>query len=198
MAKATSKIKDRKELFPQQDIGGRLRLRRRSRQLSLEDLSAKTGLSTGLLSQIERSVTAPSLRSLQEICKALEMPVGWLFEPGDERDSGVVVRPASRRRIDLRPRGMVKELMSPDSMPDIQMIRIILQPGCVSGDAYKNDRGAKCGTVVSGSLGLEVDGTEYTLQPGDSFAFPATQLHRFWCVGDVPVDLLWIVAPALY
>jgi transcriptional regulator with XRE-family HTH domain len=180
-------------------IGVKLRQRRHSRGLTLAALAELAGLSVGLLSQIERGLTAPSLRSLQQICAAMEMPVGWLFEASGGEASDVVVRAGGRRRMDLGPGAMVKELLTPDAVLEIQMIRIIIEPGGSSADvAYNNPRGAKCGTVTAGQLGLEVSGCEYILSVGDSFAFKAEEMHRFWCVGDVPVDLLWVVTPALY
>lgn len=180
-------------------IGRKLRLRRHIRGLSLQEVAARSSLSVGLLSQIERGMTMPSLRSLRQICQALEMPMGWLFDPAEDSQGDVVVRPASRRRMDLGPKGMTKELMSPDAVPEIQMIRIVIQPGGSTGDQpYNNERGAKCGTVLAGYLGLEIDGRQYTLEPGDSFAFRASQMHRFWCQGDQPVDLIWVVTPAVY
>lgn len=180
-------------------VGTRLRMRRLARRLTLQDLAARSGLSVGLLSQIERGMTTPSLRSLRQISTALEMPLGWLFEPAPHPTDDFIVRAANRRKMDLGPGAMVKELMSPDSVLDIQIIRIIIQPGGTSGDkAYNNPIGAKCGTVISGQLGLEVSGKEYVLEAGDSFAFRAENMHRFWCVGDLPVDLIWVVTPALY
>ena len=180
-------------------VGTRLRMRRLARRLTLQELAQKSGLSVGLLSQIERGVTTPSLRSLRQISTALEMPLGWLFEPAPHPSGDLIVRAADRRRMDLGPGAMVKELMSPDTVLDIQIIRIIIQPGGTSGDKpYNNPIGAKCGTVVSGQLGLEVAGKKYTLEPGDSFAFRAENMHRFWCIGDLPVDLIWVVTPALY
>ncbi|KQU85862.1 hypothetical protein ASD12_31120 [Mesorhizobium sp. Root102] len=180
-------------------VGARLRMRRLARRLTLQDLAEKSGLSVGLLSQIERGMTTPSLRSLRQISTALEMPVGWLFEPAPHPSEELIVRAANRRRMDLGPGAMVKELMSPDTVLDIQIIRIIIQPGGTSGEkAYNNLIGAKCGTVVSGQLGLEVSGKKYLLDAGDSFAFRAENMHRFWCSGDVPVELIWVVTPALY
>jgi transcriptional regulator with XRE-family HTH domain len=174
-------------------------MRRLARRLTLQDLAEKSALSVGLLSQIERGLTTPSIRSLRQISNALEMPVGWLFEPAPHPSDELIVRSSNRRRMDLGPGAMVKELLSPDSVLDIQIIRIIIQPGGTSGDkAYNNPIGAKCGTIVSGQLGLEVEGKEYVLEPGDSFAFRAENMHRFWCVGDIPVDLFWVVTPALY
>ena len=166
--------------------------------MSLQDLSEKSGLSVALLSQIERNVSTPSLRSLKQVCEGLDMPIGWLFDGGEE-SSGVVLRANSRRRLDFGPLGMTKELMSPDSVPEIQIMKIIIQPGGSSGPTpYNNPEGAKCGTVLSGRLGLHVAGRDYTLEAGDSFAFRAQDMHRFWCAGDTPVEILWIVTPAIY
>jgi transcriptional regulator with XRE-family HTH domain len=180
-------------------IGVKLRQRRHSRGLTLSALAERSGLSVGLLSQIERGLTAPSLRSLQQICTAMEMPVSWLFDAGGADFSDVVVRAASRRRMDLGPGAMVKELLTPDAVLEIQMIRIIIAPGGRSADApYNNARGAKCGTVTAGQLGLEVSGRKYALSEGDSFAFQAEEMHNFWCVGNTPVELFWVVTPSLY
>lgn len=180
-------------------VGSRLKMRRLARRLTLQDLAEKSELSSGLISQIERGLTTPSLRSLRQISTALEMPVGWLFEPAPHPSDEAIVRASDRRRMDLGPGAMVKELLSPDSVLDIQIIRIIIQPGGKSGNkAYNNLIGAKCGTVVSGQLGLQIDGREFILDPGDSFAFHASKMHRFWCIGESPVELIWVVTPALY
>lgn len=180
-------------------IGRKLRRRRLIKGLSLQDVAEKAEVSIGLLSQIERGVTMPSIKSLRQICAALDMPVGWLFDAPDGEHEDVVVRASARRVLNFGPKGMTKELLSPDAVPGIQMIRIIIQPGGSSGDQpYNNERGAKCGVVTSGQLGLEVDGRHYVLGQGDSFAFAAEQMHRFYCVGDEPVDLIWVVTPAIY
>lgn len=180
-------------------IGRKLRQRRTIRGRSLQEVADRAEISIGLLSQIERGVTTPSLRSLRQICQALDMPVGWLFDEGEGEQSDVVVRANARRTLTLGPKGMIKELLSPDAMTGIQMMRIVIQPGGGSGELpYNNEAGSKCGTVLSGSLGLEIAGETLVLAAGDSFAFPATDLHRFWCVGDTAVDLIWVVSPALY
>ena len=183
-------------------IGNKLRLRRKVRGLSLREIAERSGLSIGLVSQIERGLTTPSLRSLKQICAALDMPIRWLFDTPDGAAGGeddVVVRANQRRHLDFGSKGMTKELMSPDSVPGIQMMRLILQPGGSSGESpYNHPSGTKCGTVIAGEFGLEVDGRRHHLMPNDSFAFHATARHRFWCIGDQPCEVLWIVSPAVY
>lgn len=184
------------------EIGAKLRLRRKVKKLSLSTIASRSGISTGQLSQIERGLCAPSLRALRSICDALDMPMGWLFatdEVVDTRTTGVVLRAGSRRHLDLSHLGMTKELMTPDSFPDIQMMLITIKPDGTSGNLpYANASGTKCGTVVEGTLGLEIDGSDYELSKGDSFAFDARRPHRFRCIGNKECEVIWVTSPALY
>jgi len=185
----------------EEGIGQKIRLRRKVRNLSLQEVAARADISIGLLSQIERGLTTPSVRSLTSICKALEMPVGWLFDHSSDSapDSPLIVRRHQRRVLDLSAKGMIKELMTPDACVGIQMMRLVIRPGgSTGGTPYNHPEGAKCGTVLSGVLGLEVDGVEHRLEPGDSYAFDATSMIRFWCVGSEETIVIWVVSPAVY
>lgn len=181
-------------------LGARLRRRRKVRGLSLKEVARRAELSIGLISQVERGLTMPSVRSLGAICGALEMPVGWLFDTADADEAdGLVVRRHQRRVLDLGAKGMIKELMTPDSCTGIQMMRLVIRPGGSTGETpYNHPTGAKCGTVLSGQLMLEVDGDTRRLDTGDSFAFEATRMIRFWCEDSEAAEVLWIVTPAVY
>ena len=181
------------------DIGDKLRLRRKVRKLSLKEVSEKAGVSIGLLSQVERGVTMPSVRSMHAICAALDMPVFWLFDDAaarNEDEADVVVRKAARRRLTYTHSGLHKEILTPDTVPQIQMLRFLLEPGADSGEPYRSDAGGKCGLVLSGTLGFSVDGRSFTADSGDSFAFPASAFIRFWAEGESPCEVIWVVSPA--
>jgi transcriptional regulator with XRE-family HTH domain len=180
-------------------IGERLRLRRKLRGLSLKQVSEGAGLSVGMLSQVERGLVVPSVKSMRAICAALDMPVGWLFEAssdthGDHDD--IVVRHDARRELSYDNGSLRKELLTPDTQPQIQMLRFIMKPGADSGEPYANSEGGKCGLVVQGTLGLELDGTELVIHSGDSFAFPARTMVRFRTIGAEICEVIWVVAPA--
>jgi len=193
-----AEIETTSETDRDEGLGRKLRLRRTIKRFSLQYVAERADISVGLLSQIERGLTTPSLRSLRQICTALDMPVGWLFDVPTSKQEDAVVRASARRTLDLGPKSMRKELLSPDEVTGIQMMRIEIRPGGAWGEASRNDSGAKCGIVTSGTLALELDGIVHVIGPGDSFAFEATRLHRFWCEGQETVDLLWVVAPAVY
>lgn len=180
-------------------IGERLRLRRKVRGLSLKQVAEKAGLSVGMISQVERGLAVPSIKSMRAICDALEMPVIWLFEgPQDQPadDADIVVRAGTRRELSYLDGALRKEILTPDRQPQIQMLRFLMEPGADSGEPYSNTEGGKCGLVLKGTLGLELDGRSFVIREGDSFAFPAQSMVRFWTVGDQSCEVIWVVAPA--
>jgi len=60
-------------------IGDKLREARRSQNLSLRDLAAKTRVSASLLSQIETGKTNPSVATLYNIAAAVALPVDYFL-----------------------------------------------------------------------------------------------------------------------
>lgn len=180
-------------------IGEQLRLRRKMRSMSLKDVADGSGLSVGMLSQVERGLTSPSIKSMRAICGALEMPVKWLFEAHESQnddDAEFVVRLAARREIAYDESGLFKQILTPDTQPKIQMLRFVMEPGADSGEPYANSEGGKCGIVLAGTMELELDGYHMTIREGDSFAFPATAMVRYWNESEQPCEVIWVVAPA--
>ena len=60
-------------------IGDTIRTLRKERELTLKQMSRRTGLSISLLSQIERAESSPSISSLYKIAVALESRIQELF-----------------------------------------------------------------------------------------------------------------------
>lgn len=184
-------------------IGTRLRDRRKLRQMSLQAVADRAQISVAQLSQVERGLSMPSIEAMMAICAALDMPVSWLFDNAGPGEAGAaedfIVRRGQRRILDLAARGMTKEMLTPDSCRDVQMMRILIRPGGSTGPSpYNHAEGAKCGTVLAGVLMLELEGRVRRLQPGDSFAFPARTMIRFWNEGPEETEVIWVGSPAFY
>jgi transcriptional regulator with XRE-family HTH domain len=60
-------------------IGESIRSLRKEKELTLKQMSRRTGLSVSLLSQIERAESSASLSSLYKIAAALDVRVQDLF-----------------------------------------------------------------------------------------------------------------------
>ncbi len=176
-------------------IGARLRELRKHHRLSIQELADKVGLSIGMISQIERGLSTPSLRSLRLLAEALEVPVSWFFASAEGHViSRHIVRRAQRRRLRVPDVGVVQELVSPNSASNIEIYEVSLEPGGSSGpDAYTH-QGEKFGLVTEGQIQLLIGSDVHVLECGDSFHFPSTQLHRFENSSSGTTRFIWIVA----
>src|SRR5512134_2568017 len=66
-----------------QRLGETVRLLRQRAGLSIQDVANRTGLSTGMISQLERARATPSVRTLRLLSVALGVPITYFFEPRD-------------------------------------------------------------------------------------------------------------------
>lgn len=63
-----------------QEFHTQLRLLRSERKISLEDLSLKTRIGTGKLSQYEDGTEIPSVQTILKLSNALEVPASNLYD----------------------------------------------------------------------------------------------------------------------
>jgi transcriptional regulator with XRE-family HTH domain len=73
-------------------VGSRLRRLREERGLSLNELSRKSGVSAAHLSEIERSLSTPSLKTLEKLAQVINVPTSQLFPTNEEETLGQKVR----------------------------------------------------------------------------------------------------------
>lgn len=178
-------------------IGVRIRLLRKERGYSIQTISTRSGLSTGMLSQIERGLTMPSIKSLRAIATTLDVPISWFFLPPAEHGvtSPYIVRRSARRVLALVQNGVTKELLSPPEAGSIEVYEITLQALGTSGeDSYPHNGIEKAGFVLSGTIRLWLDNAVSILHEGDSFRFPSRLAHRFDNPGPHLSRVIWIVA----
>ena len=79
-------------------LGERIRHRRRAQKTSLKQLAESSGISIGLLSQIERGLSSPSLRVLASLADALKLGLADLVR----RRAGGARREGTDRRARRR------------------------------------------------------------------------------------------------
>src|SRR4051794_41770929 len=77
-------------------VGTRVKHLRESMDLSLRDLSDRSGVSAPMLSQVERGETSPTLSVAERIAGGLELTLSQLLRL-DETDGVSVVRAEERR-----------------------------------------------------------------------------------------------------
>ena len=192
---------DAAEPDPVAMLGPQIRDLRKARRLTLTNLSRRTGLSIGHLSQVERGLSTPTIRQLQQISAAMGVQIGWFFRSensGESDESAVVVRADRRRTIGIGELGIVDELLVPDLEGKLELMLCTIEPGCGSGDDPYTHDGEEAGLMLAGELDLWVDDRCYHLKTGDSFAFASTRPHRYRNPGPSAARIVWVITPPSY
>jgi transcriptional regulator with XRE-family HTH domain len=177
-------------------VGARLRDLRAERGLTILELAARASISAGLISQIERGNSNPSMRTIQRLRTALGVTI-WTFfgQAGTaaEAEPSFVQRRDSRARIVVGRTRLVKELLSPRGDGTLRFMSITLPPGGASEDVLIG-RGEKGGYVVSGRVELTVDERRAELAEGDSFQFESHLPHQLVNCSDDEAVVFWIMS----
>lgn len=180
-------------------IGARLRQLRQQQGRTLAAVSALTGISVGHLSQLERDLVSPSVKTLHDLSRALGVTISWFFTPEAPRDrvEQYIVRQAARRHISFADGIDDFQLNSP-AVRGIGLLWSTFAPGATSGESPYTHEGEEAGLVVSGRLDLWIDGVEVRLEAGDSFSFPSTLPHRYRNPGRGGAVVVWAMTPPSY
>lgn len=175
-------------------VGARLRTLRLKKRLSISGLAELAGVSTGMVSQIERDLSNPSVRLLERLRVALEVPLTALLEDDIQQQpmKEFVRRAKQRPHFAVGPSGLIKELLSPQGDHDLQFMLITIPPACRSGEVLVGD-GEKAGLVLQGQVALRVGDQQQMLSEGDSFQFSSQLPHQVENFTSENAQVLWIM-----
>jgi transcriptional regulator with XRE-family HTH domain len=182
-------------------LGHQVRALRKAQKLSLAQLAERSDLSIGNLSQIERGVRSPSVRSLQRLSECLKVPIADLFQPRSlppAAEFGTIMRRKARPRLNLSKSGCHKELLTPVIPGTLQLLLVTLDPGGSSGEEYYTHKGEEAGVVLAGAMKLWIEDQAYILKEGDSFRFKSTRRHRFESASTQTTRVIWAMTPPIY
>lgn len=175
------------------ELGVKVRELRQRQKISIERLAEMTGLSKGLISQIERDITGPSVASLWKISKALNVTMNYFFDDFEEYNP--IVRKNERKKIQLKNSSRVYELLCPDLKKNIEMLMIEINPGESSTEDLISHAGEECGIVISGTLRILWGEKVYDLEQGDSIYLDSTTPHRYVNMGEELSVSIWSMVP---
>lgn len=159
-------------------VGQRIAHARLARGMNIEDLAQRAAISHGLLSQIERGIGNPSLRTLTALAGALGLPIGAFFD-GASPENDIVVRRGARKRLVLSDQSLAYELLVPDLQGNLSMLRIELPPGFCNCDKPFSHAGEECELVLEGRVEAHIGEQAFELGPGDSIRFNCALPHWF-------------------
>ena len=176
-------------------LGRAVKSARLEKGLTVEQLARRAGVSTGLISQLERGRGNPSFLILQRLAEALELPFGH-FMQGPVSQGGMVVRADQRKRLVVpHPTEIVHELLTPDLRGSLEVLRTTVPPGWTNEAQPFHHPGEECVHVLSGSLEITVAGADFQLAAGDSITYDSSALHWYTNRTDEPALIFGAVTP---
>jgi transcriptional regulator with XRE-family HTH domain len=191
------------------ELGEKLKTLRLQQNMTLDDLSKKAEVSKSLLSQVERNISFPTVKTLEKIAKACEITISNLFaEIETEGNTHIsinssngspskrlsIVRKDRRKKLVLPGGKMLYELLSPDLKQKIEFIYVHFPAGSGQEEVF-NHEGEECGIILEGKLKGYVGDQVILLEEGDSIYFDSTIPHRWENPGEFDMRAIWAITP---
>lgn len=179
-------------------LGQQLRQLRKQHRLSLVQVAQACGISLGLLSQIERGLSSPSVKILSVLACQFGVSVDSLLRGAGQCDNeaaGRVARAGSHRRVDLDDKGIHKEMYTPPAGRSLDLCRARIEPGGSTGDdLFATSMGEQVGLVLQGVLELWIEDRVVLLGAGDSFCYASRTPRRWRNPGSEVTEVIWAIS----
>jgi transcriptional regulator with XRE-family HTH domain len=177
-------------------VGRNVRAGRTRLAWSLEELAARSGVSKGMLHQVEQARTNPSIATICRLADALGVTVASLVEAPEVPSARVVRAEDGIKLWNGKPGSCHRLLVGSGTREQVELWDATLAPS----DGYQGEP-HPAGTrelllVIDGELTMEVDGVPHQVGPGDAIAFVADCPHAYRNTGEVPVRFAMAVVHA--
>jgi transcriptional regulator with XRE-family HTH domain len=174
-------------------VAKQVRALRTGRGWSLDELAGRSGVSKGMVVQIEGGRTNPSIGTLCRVADAFGVSIAQLLEATDRQDvrvSDLAAAPVLWRG----PSGGLGRLLAGTPGPEfVELWDWVIDPGERhvaeehAGGTYEMLH------VQAGTAVVSIDGRDHPVQPGQTILFPADRPHAYRNDGDEPVHLMMVV-----
>jgi transcriptional regulator with XRE-family HTH domain len=159
-------------------VGGR----REQLGLTLRELAARSGVSTSMISDIERGAKSPTISTLSALAKALMVPISALVDSATSAARRLhVVRASERLPIVDPASGARRDSFGPSlAGSKVEFLRYVVPAHAVAGPFAAHASGTIEHIHLAAGRIRVVLGTEVvTLEAGDSCSCLADMPHRF-------------------
>ncbi|MEY1554600.1 helix-turn-helix domain-containing protein [Yoonia sp. R2331] len=161
-------------------LASRLKAERTAKGLSLDALAKLSGVSRSMLSQIERGESSPTVASLWNLTRALNVDFAELLDVPDGGTGPIldVVRAENTPVINNKSaKCLVRILSAPDDVGDTEIYDIHFDVGaCLDSSAHKSGC-VEAITVLDGVLEITSNGVSERAGKGDTIRYVADQDH---------------------
>ncbi|MEK4425016.1 helix-turn-helix domain-containing protein [Solibacillus sp. FSL K6-1523] len=178
------------------NIGVEIKKLRTDKGITLKELSEKSELSIGFLSQLERGLTTIAVDTLEKLANILEVHVTHFFDyPLKKKD--MVLRSYEQEIMDAVEGGFIKYSLSANLenkqlVP--RLIEILPQKQEEEIVSYQHE-GEEFVYVLEGILTVYINGKRHEVYPGDSVHMDSTIAHNWANYTNKKVKLIAVNTP---
>ena len=180
------------------NIGSKIREFRLSKGLSLKALAETAGVSSSLLSQIEKGSANPSINTIKNIADVLETPLFLFFKEEAPKDNFIVRKKERRAMSFSKGKENSYELLTPDLSGDIEFMILKLNPGAEASVKRREHRGEEEAYILEGSVKLYLEGDDFILHEGDSARINSYMKHRWKNEGKEGAKIIFAINPPCF
>lgn len=178
------------------NIGMEIKKLRTDKGITLKELSEKSALSVGFLSQLERGLTTIAVDTLEKLANILEVHVTHFFDyPLKKKE--LVLRSYEQEIMDAVEGGFIKYSLSANLenkqlVP--RLIEILPQKQDEEIVSYQHE-GEEFVYVLEGILTVYINGKGHEVYPGDSVHMDSTIAHNWANYTNKKVKLIAVNTP---
>jgi len=176
-------------------MGHRIKKRRESLKMPSSDLAKAIGVTSSLISQIERGKAYPSILTLKKIADALNTTVGELIGEYEMLITNPLLKVDERKYVKENKTGATLFLLShhdPSKHMDPFLIRFAENADSSDIMTTKHPRQEFC-YVLKGHFEVQLNDKTFEINESDSFYFNSNQDHLFKNMSNQEAQLLWVV-----
>lgn len=191
-------MNDIADLAQPPQVGEALAQLRARRQLTLDELSRRAGVSKSMLSQIERNQANPTVAVVWRLATALGVELSELLEGARPVEAGITHVAAHATPQLTSPDGLGRlRILGPIELAgQMEWYELIMQPGAVLASQAHEPGAREHLTVLNGELLVEAGEQRQTLQLGETARYAADQSHAIRNPGkELAVGLLVVLHP---
>lgn len=167
-------------------LGELVRSLRERRGLSVRTLARESGFSPSFISQVEHSLAAPSIASMERIAHALDVTLSEFFAAEEGMTPVPFIVPAGEgQELASEWSSAVVRKLGPSWGPHVlEPVMLVLSAGGRSGGKPAGHHGEEFAIVFAGEVVLRLEEATHCLSAGDAVSLPSETPHQWENVSD--------------
>ncbi|MDR0973680.1 MAG: XRE family transcriptional regulator [Prevotellaceae bacterium] len=181
-------------------VGEKIKSLRESKQISVEELAQRSGLSTEQIERIEKNIDLPSLAPLIKIARVLGVRLGTFLDDNTELGPAVCRKADATDTISFsnnttQSRKHMQYHSLAKSKADRHMEPFVIEVEASAQEQFvlSSHEGEEFIFVMSGTMEINYGKTTYLLEAGDSIYYDSIVPHHVHAYKDEPAKILAVI-----